>query len=439
MDAEATEVERARFGARLRYWRTVAGLTQAQLGKLLGYHHSYLCKVERGQRWPPGSLPRRADDLLATGGELDALWWAIGHDPPPGPLPAPGPDVPGTSGRGHRFPTLGITCPLHGLAGCTASVDPATVRRPAIRVDPAAVHTYTALLATYTQADLESTSTGTGARVEESLHAMTHALRAGGRFTGALLALCAHYAQLAGWLRVERGQYGLGMAWLHRGLDWARASGNIVAGCEILGRMSTIARLEDDPRRALDYARAAGAVGRRHRWPAVWSALLAARAHALLGDGRAFDHHLRHARVLLDRLGDLDRIHAPWLHGAEGAAFVDAFASGGLRDLAAASGDRRLAVRAADSARSALAFYLPARMRLSHVLLVLRLADTYACARDPEAAVATATGVLHTVTSARETLVHRELAGLRARLHHDWADTAGVRDFDRQLRARSGR
>jgi len=62
------------FGWRLRFWRRRSGLTQQELGELLGYDHSHLSKVETGDRWPPEDLPARADRLLGAGGELTTLW-----------------------------------------------------------------------------------------------------------------------------------------------------------------------------------------------------------------------------------------------------------------------------------------------------------------------------------------------------------------------------
>jgi len=65
---------RANFGRRLRHWRRVAGLTQADLGRRLAYDHSFISRVECGTRWPPRDLAVRCDDVLSTGQELVHLW-----------------------------------------------------------------------------------------------------------------------------------------------------------------------------------------------------------------------------------------------------------------------------------------------------------------------------------------------------------------------------
>lgn len=79
MDAISRELQptssvRAYFGWRMRYWRRRSGITQQALGERLGYDHSYLSKVETGDRWPPEDLPARMDRLLGAGGELIMLW-----------------------------------------------------------------------------------------------------------------------------------------------------------------------------------------------------------------------------------------------------------------------------------------------------------------------------------------------------------------------------
>jgi len=65
---------RSNFGRRLRHWRRIAGLTQADLGRKLAYDHSFISRVECGTRWPPRDLAVHCDDVLGTGQELVHLW-----------------------------------------------------------------------------------------------------------------------------------------------------------------------------------------------------------------------------------------------------------------------------------------------------------------------------------------------------------------------------
>jgi transcriptional regulator with XRE-family HTH domain len=66
--------DQVHFGRRLRHWRKSADLTQAELGRLLMYHHSYISRMESGSRWPPREVVQRCDELLGAGRELVELW-----------------------------------------------------------------------------------------------------------------------------------------------------------------------------------------------------------------------------------------------------------------------------------------------------------------------------------------------------------------------------
>ncbi|WP_329480878.1 helix-turn-helix domain-containing protein [Kribbella sp. NBC_01484] len=60
----------AAFGAQLRHSRQSVGLSLRQLATRVGYDHSYLSQVERGQRPGSADLARLCDRELGTGDEL---------------------------------------------------------------------------------------------------------------------------------------------------------------------------------------------------------------------------------------------------------------------------------------------------------------------------------------------------------------------------------
>ncbi len=64
----------AAFGPQLRQCRQAAGLSLRQLAGRVGYDHSYLSQVERGQRPGSADLARRCDGELGTGGQLAEAW-----------------------------------------------------------------------------------------------------------------------------------------------------------------------------------------------------------------------------------------------------------------------------------------------------------------------------------------------------------------------------
>ena len=101
---ETAEPGWAEFGRQLRCHRRRAGLTQVQLGRRVGYHHTFISRLEGGLREPPFGLVCRLDVVLETGGRLAAALAAPRHVPPaPGRnltaptlfSPLPGADAPG--------------------------------------------------------------------------------------------------------------------------------------------------------------------------------------------------------------------------------------------------------------------------------------------------------------------------------------------------------
>lgn len=62
------------FGSLLRQCRQTAGLSLRQLAAQVGYDHSYLSQVERGQRPGSADLARLCDEQLGTAGRLTATF-----------------------------------------------------------------------------------------------------------------------------------------------------------------------------------------------------------------------------------------------------------------------------------------------------------------------------------------------------------------------------
>ncbi|MFC4060647.1 helix-turn-helix domain-containing protein [Planomonospora corallina] len=487
-DAPGAPAPWAGFGHQLRRWRQRAGLTQAQVGARVGYDHSAISKLEGGRREPSPRLARHLDEVLGAGGELLAAYTASRHEetdgaagvtggggsgPPPrnggsrfGPLPgdigetgdtkdtrgledAEGAGGVGTSGPGFpdlpgwpvRLPSNGLECPLHDDEGCTvpAPADALPVylafRDPGLPSGAGSdtVHVLCGLLVTCWRAAVERAAPETITVVEQALHAIARRTESlAGPYRRALRRLAAGYAQLAGELRMEHGQNGMAMAWLHRGLDWAAVSGDIASCAAILHDMSTVARLEYDTSSALGYARAIRAADPGRRWTAVVADLCEARAHALGGDALESRRHLARARTGLSRLGERDLAEAPWLCGARGEVYLESGTGGALRDLAALTADRSVARLAAEATERSLGS-LAERMRPARLLFTLRLADCHACAGDPEAALAVAVPVLAEAATVPTALIGRELRGLRSRLAARWSGRPDVRDFAEHL------
>jgi DNA-binding XRE family transcriptional regulator len=450
----------------LRSLRRAAGLTQVQLGLRVGYHHSAVSKLEAGLREPPVGLVRRLDAMLETGGELAAIVAAPREAPgrpdrsPADPAlfaPLPGADAPAGQDAPDarmwpaRLPAEGLACPLHGTTGC-AVPDPVEVAAlldgpgPAGGPGPAwgaggtaavaeaeVLHGLTAVLACLIREAFRREGRVTA--VEGLLRALARwagEVNSAGRLPYGQLRLAAQYAQVAGRLRMERGQIGVAMAWFGHGLRWADAVRDASARATLLSDMCTLVRLDGDPSLMLGYARGIGAVDARRRWMATLSGLYQARGHALAGDAAECRRHISLARRGFARLGPRDHLEAPWMAGAEGAMRVDSAIGGALRDLAVATGDRAAARRAVDATARSRA-QVPPEMRGARLLLTLRLADSWACAGDPGAAVALASEVLAEAVRSRESMVTAELRGLHTRLTGRWADLPEVRAYRERL------
>jgi transcriptional regulator with XRE-family HTH domain len=78
------------LGAVLRHLRTLQGLTQAELGRLVGYGGSYISAVERAAVRPSHALVDRCDRALQADGVLAMLWSLT--DPSAPPPAADGPE-----------------------------------------------------------------------------------------------------------------------------------------------------------------------------------------------------------------------------------------------------------------------------------------------------------------------------------------------------------
>ncbi|MFC6576396.1 helix-turn-helix domain-containing protein [Planomonospora parontospora] len=457
-NAPAAPAPWAEFGRQLRRWRQRAGLTQAQVGTRVGYDHSAISKLEGGRREPSPRLARHLDEVLGAGGELLAVYTASRHEDAdtapraaggtrPGPLPgdtgdggdagAAVPVFPDVLGWPYRLPSHGLECPLHDDEGCTvpapADALPAylafcTAGLPA-DTGSDTVHVLSGLLVACWRAGAERTSPETITAVEQALHAIVRRMEGlAGASRRAFRRLAAGYAQLAGELRMQRGQNGMAMAWLHKGLGWAAVSDGVGMCATILYDMSTVARLEYDAPSALAYARAIRAADPGLRWTSVAADLCEARAHALGGDALESRLHLARARTGLSRLGERDLAEAPWLCGAAGEVHLESGTGGALRDIAALTADRSAACLAAEATERSLRS-LAERMRPARLLLTLRLADCHACAGDPEAALAVAGPVLAEASAVPSAVIGRELRGLRGRLATRWGGRPDVRDF----------
>ncbi|MFF1277548.1 multiprotein-bridging factor 1 family protein [Streptomyces marokkonensis] len=451
----------AEFGEQLRYYRRRAGLTQRQLGHRVGYDHSVISKWESGVREPSAGVVESLERVLGARGALSALVEPAARlsRPPSGPLaagffaPLPGdgaatgPFAPARPAGDWPARLAPGTCPLHGATAC--AVPPSDeVRRlprrlraareaaaPAV-AEPETVHLVLALLDVCERTALHSTSTTVLGTVEEVLRSLVgwaQGADAAGRPPLVLLRIAARYAQLAGRLRMQRGQGALATAWTVHGLHWAEAGGDLTVRATLTTDLCTLARLEGDPASSLGYAQAVAGLDGSRGWIMTLSHMYQARGYAVMGDGAGSRRQAALSRRCLDRLGGRDLAEAPWLADGQGELRVESAVSGGLRDLAVVTGDRATARSAAESAVRALE-QVPDGMLPTKLLLTLRLADCHACAGELDAALHVAGPVVEQVVSARRRTLAHELEGVWRRMSSGWGGVREVRELRDRMR-----
>ncbi|MFF3288743.1 multiprotein-bridging factor 1 family protein [Streptomyces sp. NPDC003023] len=454
----------AEFGEQLKHHRRRAGLTQQQLGQRVGYHHSLISKWESGTREPAGGAVESLERVLGADGALSPLVAPSPRreGPPHTPLgigffaPLPGGDgrrLPVPAQAADVWPSLLATgvCPLHpDSASCAVpalgDLTPLPGRMRAARLaavpaaaEPEVVHAVLALLDGCERIALHSTSTTVVGTVEHVLRGMVtwaEAVNSAGRPPLVLLRIAARYAQLAGRLRMQRGQGALAMAWVCHGLRWAEACGDLTVRATLMTDLCTLARLDGDGASSLAYAQALAALDGRRGWIATLSHMYQARGYAAIGEGAESRRQVALSRWGLDRLDGRDVEEAPWLAAGQGQLRVESTVAGGMRDLAVVTGDRATARSAADSTVRALE-QVPDGMLPTRLLLTLRLADCHACAGELDAALESAVPVVEQAVRAGRRTISHELDGLRDRLSGTWGEVREVREFRERMRAAS--
>ncbi|MEV0194120.1 helix-turn-helix transcriptional regulator [Kitasatospora purpeofusca] len=68
---------RAAFGLRLRTSREAIGLTQGQLGAVIGYSDTHISAVETALKSPTLEFARKCDEALGLEGTLETMWWGL--------------------------------------------------------------------------------------------------------------------------------------------------------------------------------------------------------------------------------------------------------------------------------------------------------------------------------------------------------------------------
>ncbi|GAA1362153.1 helix-turn-helix domain-containing protein [Streptomyces beijiangensis] len=356
------------FGSALRRARLSAGLTLAQLSDRVHYSKGQLSKVETGHKRPTEELARLCDGQLDADGVLLALLPrpASTDNAAGGPEYAGSPPRPHTVGR-RDVMTTGMASAL-GLAafGGTAA--------PQGTADGTLLDVWQSLFDQFRRLGQSAPP----AAVLPALAEQTRALRAlaarsGPRTGRCLIALCARYAEFAGWMAQESGDVPAAQRWTDHAVDLADAAGETELASYALVRRGLIAYYKGDAADTIALARAVPSRGTPARVLGL-AAQREAQGHALTGDYGACMRALDRARVHLSHDAmDTDRPVLGTTHLADPVAMVTAWS---LLDLgrpvqAAAALDTEMAhippgalrTRARYGTRQALAHALSGEIR----------------------------------------------------------------------------
>jgi tetratricopeptide (TPR) repeat protein len=438
------------WGSELRAWRDRRGLSLARLGNQVTYDPSHLARFERGERWPPEAVARACDRALAAEGALLRLWHLASaqrsdetcvqrHEASwPGHVAS---DLPGSDAdvpeQGASEAVAGIIVPcrdlsgriiwvsvprrtflLGGLGTATAMARPAHLTSPASSstaalpraavpaTDASPVEHLRNLRAVLVESDNILGPRHIVSTVEEHIALISQLRQArSGTDRQAFLDMQAQYAEFAGWLHQDLGDFTRAGHWLNRALEWSHATGDQVMVTYILARKSQLAGDMHDGEAAVDLADAAAHIARPRSRLAAAAPTYAAHGHALLGE------HAETLRALEDaynKLEDLDNETAShwgtWLD----AAYINIQRARCLEVL----GDHG---QAAEVFQQAIRDLRPTYRRDRGVYLA-RQARAHARAADPEQAAAAGMSALAIAAETGSGRIVHELAGLDADL-----------------------
>ncbi|WP_457029984.1 helix-turn-helix domain-containing protein [Kitasatospora sp. P5_F3] len=347
LDLQPTATARSDFGARLRHWRLLRGLSQAELGRRLGYDDSHISRVENTRRWPPAGMAERLDELLDTAGELTALW-------------------PQVERERRRLAQYGR--PVTAAPGPEALEQLLTAYRTAAHA-----------VGGHALVDVLEQHTRLAARQQRTAPSAERAR---------LGSLAARYAELAGWARFDRLEYGRALAWYDCGREWAAAAGDPAGVALLLARQSAVHWACGHSAAAIGSAGASFEQAGLAGGPAAQARALLARArgHALAADRREAERALEQAARLTEAEPTAEaRTRLLLVHGTC------------HRDLAVRTG-RRVHARLATAGLDEALIRLPLEQQHYRALVTARLAGAHVWAGRPEAA----TTVLARVSAAAQ-------------------------------------
>ncbi|OLL74341.1 putative C1 regulatory protein [Pseudonocardia sp. Ae356_Ps1] len=299
------------FGQELREARTRRGLGLRSCAARLNYSPGQLSKVETGKRRPTQQLARAVDALLSTGDYFERLWSAANHGVPS--VASGSTDDPLIA---HELPNGKVVFVpasrrqfIQGVGAAAAASLLSTIPAApaaAAEVKPLAHFQAAHRLLIDTDNMLGAANALPG--VHEQLRSL-HSIRqtAQGQDGQDLVNMQARFAELAGWLCQDLGDFEQARYWLDRALEWSYPAGDPELTAYVLARKSQLAGDMGDALGAVDLAHAAARQAPNERIVAV-AQTYAAHGHALGGSPDATEASYDGARSTAERFDG----QSPW-------------------------------------------------------------------------------------------------------------------------------
>lgn len=445
------------WGAELRAWRDRHGLSLAGLRELVRYDPSYLARLERAERFPPEDVAVACDRALETGGELVRLWHLAEAERrrADGDVASPGAHVASSSPGIDTHPIIEassetdeiiipcrsadgriiwVSVPRRAvlLGGLGLAAESATSRRgrPAARGLPrsepiqavagiAPVDHLRRLRATLVDSDnlLGPRSVIRAVKDHISVVQQIREQRSGAD-RRALLQVQAEYAEFAGWLHQDIGDFQSARFWLDRALELAYAGGDAEFPVFVLARKSQLAGDMHAATGAIDLADAAVAAGQAHPRLVGVAMTYAAHGHALEGVHKASMQTLdsAHEQLIKSNGGNPPARLATWLDNS----YIEVQRARCLSILDDHSAAAVIFERAIEA--------LPPQYRRDRGVYLARAGRAHACCGEPERAVAAGTQALAIAEQTGSGRIITELATLDSELAR-WKAVPSVTEF----------
>ncbi|MGN2639007.1 helix-turn-helix domain-containing protein [Nocardia takedensis] len=290
------------FGAELRHWRLLRGLSQTALGALTTDSGSLISKIEKAQRICHLELAQRLDTALNTEGALERMWRRMEQA-------AADSSIDTTADAEELLPgNPWAALPLPELlreweSGNTPEVPRGASRR---RVGQADIDIMWSMCNALTAADRHL---GGGYARDALTQFLTSTVRPAlhGTYEATIAAqlhtVSARLADLAGFMSFDTSRHTSARAWFRTALTLAKAADNLALGAHIFSDMAMQAHHTGRPADAVTLAETAVGTARQSGSPSTIarSSALLARAHALAGDRSLAVQALIAAERQLDR------------------------------------------------------------------------------------------------------------------------------------------